>query len=70
MIVEAPDLRAEATEATFDLARSRVQLRGPVRAQRGGLRLTAAGASVDLFGQQLELSEVEGAVTPPTSASP
>jgi lipopolysaccharide export system protein LptA len=68
VLVETPELRAEAEEATFELERSRVQLRGPVRAQQGGLRLTAAGASVDLFGQQLELSEVEGAVTPPASA--
>jgi lipopolysaccharide export system protein LptA len=64
VLVETPELRAEAEEATFELAQSRVQLRGPVRAQQGGLKLEAAGASVDLFGQQLELTEVRGSVGP------
>lgn len=68
VVVESPELRAEAMEATFDLEHSRVLLRGPVRAEQGGVRLKAASASVDLFGQQLEMSEVEGSVTPVTSA--
>ncbi|MCS6900599.1 MAG: LptA/OstA family protein [Myxococcales bacterium] len=64
VLVETPELYAEAEEATFELAQSRVQLRGPVRAQKRGLKLEAAWASVDLFGQQLELTEVQGAVEP------
>ncbi|MCU0656883.1 MAG: hypothetical protein MUF64_17000 [Polyangiaceae bacterium] len=67
VVVDSAELHAEATEATFDLEQSRVLLRGPVRARRGGVELTASEGTVDLFGQQLELSEVEASVRPAAS---
>lgn len=62
--VESPQLHAGAAEVTFDLERSRLLLRGPVQAEQGGVKLQATSAIVDLQSQQLELNDVEGAVTP------
>lgn len=60
--VEGRDLRAEAAQVSFDLDRQALVLRGDVRLQKSGVRLTAAEATVDLQRQQIELTQVEGAI--------
>lgn len=67
--VDDRDLHAEAAEVSFDLEKRSMILRGSVRVQKAGARLTAASATVDLVHQQIELTDVEGAVASPASSA-
>jgi lipopolysaccharide export system protein LptA len=63
--LDAPQLHAEAAEATVDLAKRRVELRGGVTLRRAGSVLRADEASLDLDARRVSLTAVSGSIALP-----
>ena len=60
---------AEADEVELDFADRRVELRGHVTVGRGGARVEAERATIDLATSKISLSQVRGVLSPAASAS-